>query len=1653
MNNSQNALRNENSHKMALRGVQTSFLMFPVRLETKFREKTVNDIYEPDRAYYCFCALWAVLRLLKNSPEEKILAKTETLKEEIEGLDLIYKEDKALLRDLLTRTGEALRSEKLREAWAPLSRLLEDVSTSPSVIDNRVSIFLNKLEKYTRLLENTVNNIPYNGVRRFTTDCYSKTVMLRTGLRHFRKILSYLRSIKEEIAALPAIADKAQTDRFNRCLDRIEALKDKDLFYSYNHVLMAMHRSPYIKNESSLNKAFFSLKDFIKGTMTPFLRSIDYSSLRKDFNTRRRTLGKKDRKFSRYTVLASSLMHLYLQGYVCGRDIDRPAASRRIAALCRNSRFNYRCEKKWTAGLLEAISSRVGLDIPKAYLDENDSLIKNSHMGYMVRQKSLCVRIYPDTASLAQMVRPLTEDEFELGRQFWTRYGEATDQKSRDALWLGMCDLMKAHRAAYVLKQSHAHSSFEEIRQAVDEDRIFTVPMTELMPDRFALIANLKLSAGKTRTIWHYGHRLPSRLQVGLDLNELDGAVDEAGSRQSGQLLLNGSLRWMTDYDEAERMGMAVTLPLKAVQKGRRGSIRKFEFESVFVYGILDNNEDQCEEKLRNLISNQLYSESSFSILDADTPTNILTDEDENHLFDSSDAAQADRFKVQPELCLHPFESAEETDAQILEKLFRLNDGLISGFDSPQQDILLMRKVNRILLEALSPVSNLINFINGNEKLKDYFVNDVLPRGAFPFFRIGDQPYGVLPACDFKYLCQRRQSWVLSGVKRVLTMLTRHWNAIVSSEKVAYDGDESRQMTDRDYLNILSCTPSSTTIWKRKMVKSSIVNPEYFRGMKKNGQLMDIVTALFEKDRHTRQEEDLILSIFPEFETVPLLVDKDDDMADSVVMGRENAEFPRLLARLRNEIPESEASDEKLRNCIVEFHDLFSYRIDAWLMGLLNNSIRQKIDNGEHRIVLGCYGWVFNLKESPLTEDRTNEYILAPSINHALTGAVLRSSYNNSCKNGDRDYDMSVNLSSERVRSALRIIEGIRNGLSLGSILGCDLERLIHEAYKSDARCELDSCIYPLRTSFPLVTQNKGTEGVDSISVLNGASLLKLWRNAPNKRTWLESLELFSGSNRDIRYDALSRIIDRVDDEYDALTDVVLSESIYKLAQGNREAVDALRQAMDQMKHIPDPEIVNIPVASAQIDGHMVIALNTEAVSDGPGLFAKVEPKVDEWICRTIASPEEIGVAFGIPSPSGTILSCSTLGELGVSASELVYLSADRKTFEQFLKASYCLKDGVYPEFVSSAGNAAFTLEEVLLPASHMRELLEKSRILRNDDLVKETGHSCHASYDTLEAEYYKVHEELSRLSSRINAILEKQDAPSGNALLREAFELMTECFRTGQMTALDCEESRIISHLDTLNANMLKKIAEAEDMIAKSSEKDDKAYGEAIRHMLVPYFLTVPSFRPDSNVDTGELLDQCSGNRYSNIGPLDLEHYLTEMSAVEEPMMHIHQLRMFGKCNDREIPRLAAVQFPVVKGSDGHKEWLAMEVSDESLVRDAFTYVVMNPENFKAPQAKDGLRIAGIVADHWIERIPYSEQTAAVTFNYDQPDAEAPQSLLLAVSTKHSHRWSEKMMINTMKSAIHMVKCRTVTPELLGKKSWTSGIFPLIEYKDIKND
>ena len=1738
MINYQYALRGENCGKLTEKRADTSFLLFPIRLETKFKDqKLLDDIHEPDRVYYTFCAVWAVLRLVKSSPEEKILKKIALLKKELEGLDLIYKEDKALLRILLKEIGGYLPTERTKTAWEPLRTLLEKVTTSPSIVDKKTTLFLNKLEKMTRKLEKTISNPPFDGQLRKSYAAYSQTIYLRTALKRFKECYHFMTGMGQEIERIPQ--GLLNTDQINKLDTYLHTWKKlhANVYYLLDKYISNNFTAPvaYVGVKNSYNTAFENLKKFVENTFIPAWRSTDFEGLKQKLIRKRIVLdqkGNKEIQLKRYTVLASSLMHLYLRCYI---GTSKTKNVQKINTLCRNTYFNYKSEKKWVVGLLNLMNHRLDLDLKLDYVNENDHTLHRSHMDYKVEEKCLCVRIYPDVVAITQMIKPLSKEEFEVGKDFWLKYVFKTDKEYRSSLWLGICDLYEPHRAAYILRQCFPGKSnymrlqshrvdykkkrmkledfiksfkdnkkifkFEEDKQS---DGLFSVPVTDLMPNRFILHANLNVTKGKQYTIWRYGHRLPSQLQVGLDLNHLEDAVDEKKSQKMAQLYLNGNLRWMTDYEEAERMGMAITVPLKMFQQGRNRQKRVFDFDSIYVYGIHDASEDECGRILQNLITNCVYSKQSFGLLNSDMPTNILTSDDESHKYDTSLEAQKERFKVAAERCVNPKSPEVEEDAYILKQLFGLTDNILSDFDerdaSAKNEVSLARKVNRCMLDALSQVYPLLKVLKDDEVLAECFTNDVLPRGAYPFFRVGNQPYGVLPICDFRKLQFPDE---LAILKSILLHLTHYWNTLVENEKVAYDGSKYSDLRDEDYLNILNNTPATSVVWKRKMLVSSLINPEYFRGEVTEKQLDSLVKVFkyfillsnnfrIESVRELNIKEE-VKKYLLNYQSVPLLDTEDDGVASSVIMSTESPEFPQLMEALRKDITKEEASDEKLRQCILEFFDLFNYRLDAWLMGLLNYKIRTSLNKNGHKLSLGCFGWVFNLKESvKKDEDRKDEYILAPSVNQAITGAVLRSSYNNSLRNKDRDYSMSVNLSSERVRSAIRIIEGIRNGLSVGCILGSDLERLIHEAYKKDSRCELDACIYPLRCMFPLVPQKIDGKTADDITVLNGASLLEAYRKADNKLNWLKDLGLFDGLNATLKYQTLLQLIDRIDDEYDALTDVVLSESVYKLTQGNTDAVDALMQAMEEMRNIPMPDVVNIPITSAQIDGHMVVALDVEAQSKESDILSNVEPKVNAWITQMLGTPAEIGVAFASDAEKGnSVLDYRSLGDLGISASEMVYLSANSKAFDSLLKTLYWVKEGVFPQIDRSMGAVDWTLQEVQLAADDMRSLLAESRMLRNEDMVKETGHASQAVYDSLSSTYdwtmKRVNELLQKMQRLLNeqAIVQDSTKPDYNQVampdefMMEAVKLMVDCFRLGQFAALDGVDDGLLiggkkliannqewlatvgrqhaffQQMNHVYSNLQLKSDEAKAMVEKATEKNHTVYMDAIRHLLVADFLLVPAFRPDEMVDGKELLRQCTTNCFGNIDAMGMERFLSDMATVEQPMMYLHQLRMYGKCNDLDVPEILPVQFPA--NSEGKQEWLGTQVSDGSLVKDAFVYMVMNPGTMaESMMMEDEPKMAGIVVDHWIERIPYQNQTAAVAFNYDQPDAEAPQTLLLAVSPyfeKKWRGWSDKRMLNTMKSAIHMAKCRAVNPEMISNQRWLSGIFPLMEYKDKGNN
>jgi len=169
-------------------------------------------------------------------------------------------------------------------------------------------------------------------------------------------------------------------------------------------------------------------------------------------------------------------------------------------------------------------------------------------------------------------------------------------------------------------------------------------------------------------------------------------------------------------------------------------------------------------------------------------------------------------------------------------------------------------------------------------------------------------------------------------------------------------------------------------------------------------------------------------------------------------------------------------------------------------------------------------------------------------------------------------------------------------------------------------------------------------------------------------------------------------------------------------------------------------------------------------------------------------------------------------------------------------------------------------------------------------------------------------------------------------------------------------------------------------------------------------------------------------------------------LADVRTPLAALHQVRMYGKWNflpaAREIGALQMEPRP----DEADRAWMGVAVKDENSVRDANVYTVLTPSELVVEKGGKYREVAGLMIDHWVERIPYRRQTAALAFSYDQPDAEPPQAILVGVATLGSrHRWSQKRMLRTIHSAMYQVKSRAVEPEHIYADKWTSAFFPAL--------
>ncbi len=350
----------------------------------------------------------------------------------------------------------------------------------------------------------------------------------------------------------------------------------------------------------------------------------------------------------------------------------------------------------------------------------------------------------------------------------------------------------------------------------------------------------------------------------------------------------------------------------------------------------------------------------------------------------------------------------------------------------------------------------------------------------------------------------------------------------------------------------------------------------------------------------------------------------------------------------------SKLSAEALDFATREVLDLGSYRFDAWVTSLAHfrlDETRRVTPNGG--IVLGAYGWLEDVRPASAPVASAG-YVHAPSLMHATTAAVLRSGYL-SHRNGTQS-PFQIDLSSDRVRLGLHLLDGVREGQPLGALLGYRLERTLHEG-------GLDQYIDVLRGMAPLATADTSGDGtsesVAATDVVDGLALLRKFHSDPQfwSTPGLPPPGLPpAGSARD----SLGTAITRMDDALDAVADLSLAESVHQLLRGNTIRAGATLDAIARGDTLPpELDVVQTPRTGTGLT-HRLLAI---AVGDSaPGWTAtsraKGEPRLNSWAATLLGDPTRVRARGSFVDASGAILQTvdTSLEKLGLAPVDFLAL-------------------------------------------------------------------------------------------------------------------------------------------------------------------------------------------------------------------------------------------------------------------------------------------------------------------------------------------------------------------------------------------------------------
>jgi hypothetical protein len=792
-------------------------------------------------------------------------------------------------------------------------------------------------------------------------------------------------------------------------------------------------------------------------------------------------------------------------------------------------------------------------------------------------------------------------------------------------------------------------------------------------------------------------------------------------------------------------------------------------------------------------------------------------------------------------------------------------------------------------------------------------------------------------------------------------------------------------------------------------------------------------------------------------------------------------------------------SAAKLQRHFAGTLDLCSHRLDAWITSFATKRLAEMRKVTPAGILLGGYGWVMNLKPAappalevpPIGEQgvflrpaNNPGYTHTPSLAQAATVAVLRSGHLTHSDPATKDL-LAIDLSSERVRLAEWLLDGVRQGQPLGALLGYRFERHLQDA-------KLGQFIPLFREVAPLVAKklsqttnqsvNESVESIAANNVVDGLVLHNKWKNLPKNAPMGPLQILFSQLAKDKAPDfatlqqarpALQAELDLLAEAVDALSDAFIAESVYHAVQGNPLRTASTLDAVASGE-APPPELeVVLTPRTGVAQTHRLVALfggspavGQEWVSPAVSQRANAEPYLNAWVAKLLGNPARVRCVIERIDPATAEMLESKelrLDELHLSPLDFIYSAGSNRGAQtseiqqRILYSAIRRPDGFAADAVLrinpgrapgwATSDLSYGEYTELLRAA--RQLITGARGIDASELdLPEQNHPSGVDIAELQTRANNAAQALHQTQSDLQGLLDK--GPAVNLeVLREVLLHSAQFGVAGavpfsvvgsspadrdalllQGGSIAKELAQRLDRLTTLEANVN----------ASSGTVDDKRDQQLarLRSIFGNSFVVLPQFSVANATDLERALADSA--KVQDNDALTVITWFQRASRVREGVARFDaSIRYAEALETGEQLNLRIAQLPYREGD----RWVGLPLKPgQGISPSRFSLLVQSAPTIDVKQPMTGLLI-----DEWVEAVPNATETTGMVFQYDQPDAAPPQCILLAVPADLDQPWNLWSLQQVLLETLDLARIRAVDPNVLEEGTTavgSGGVFQL---------